>query len=44
MKVLGTGDLDAFEKGAYDTMIPQLQTEIQKGINFVKSPPTPPSS
>lgn len=37
-KILGTGELDAFEKAGFDVMIPQLKAEIAKGIEFVKNP------
>ncbi|GFR40679.1 hypothetical protein Agub_g1270, partial [Astrephomene gubernaculifera] len=35
-KVMGLGELDAFEKAAFDSMLPQLKAEIQKGLDFVK--------
>eukprot|EP00197_Chlamydomonas_leiostraca_P014622 CAMPEP_0202865856 /NCGR_PEP_ID=MMETSP1391-20130828/6555_1 /ASSEMBLY_ACC=CAM_ASM_000867 /TAXON_ID=1034604 /ORGANISM="Chlamydomonas leiostraca, Strain SAG 11-49" /LENGTH=360 /DNA_ID=CAMNT_0049545739 /DNA_START=28 /DNA_END=1110 /DNA_ORIENTATION=+ len=40
-KVLGVGEMDAFEKASFDAMVPQLKTEIQKGVEFVLSPPAP---
>lgn len=40
-KVLGTGELDAFEKSNFDAMLAQLKTEINKGVSFVKNPPAP---
>ncbi|KAG1674612.1 hypothetical protein FOA52_001861 [Chlamydomonas sp. UWO 241] len=33
-KVMGTGDMDVFEKAAFDAMLPQLKGEIAKGIEF----------
>ena len=35
-KIVGLGELDAFEKEAYELMLPQLKGEIKKGIDFVK--------
>ena len=43
-KVLSTGELDSFEKAAFDGMLPQLKGEIKKGIDFVKNPPAPASA
>ncbi len=40
-KVLGVGELDAFEKAALEAMLPQLKGEIAKGVEFVLSPPAP---
>lgn len=40
-KIMPVGELDSFEKAAYEVMKPQLQQEIQKGLTFVKSPPPP---
>ena len=42
-KVMGLGELDAFEQAAMAAMLPQLKSEIQKGLDFVKSPPAPAS-
>ena len=42
-KVLGTGELDSFEKANYDSMLGQLKGEIAKGVEFVKNPPPPPA-
>ncbi len=40
-KVLGLGELDAFEKAAFDAMLPELKDQINKGIQFVANPPAP---
>jgi malate dehydrogenase len=40
-KVLGVGEIDAFEKAAFDSMLPQLKSEIKKGVDFIHSPPAP---
>ncbi|KAG2433526.1 hypothetical protein HYH02_012644 [Chlamydomonas schloesseri] len=40
-KVMGLGEMDAFEQAAMAAMLPQLKSEIQKGIDFVKNPPKP---
>ncbi len=37
-KVMGLGELDAFEQAALQAMLPQLQSEVQKGVDFVKKP------
>lgn len=37
-KVLGTGEIDAFEKANFDGMLVQLKGEIKKGIEFVTNP------
>ncbi|GLC38629.1 hypothetical protein PLESTB_000454100 [Pleodorina starrii] len=36
-KVMGLGELDAFETAALQAMLPQLKTEIQKGLDFAKA-------
>ncbi|GIM12089.1 hypothetical protein Vretimale_15519, partial [Volvox reticuliferus] len=36
-KVVGLGELDAFESAALQAMLPQLKTEIQKGLDFAKN-------
>jgi hypothetical protein len=41
-KILGTGELDAFEKAGFETMLTELKGSIKKGIEFVKNPPPPP--
>lgn len=33
-KILPVGEMDAFEKAAFDAMLPQLKAEIQKGVQF----------
>lgn len=33
-KIMPVGEMDAFEKAAFDSMLPQLKSEIQKGIDF----------
>eukprot|EP00798_Chlamydomonas_sp_ICE-L_P007955 gene7955-1171_t len=33
-KVMGLGEMDEFEKAAMEAMLPQLQGEIQKGLEF----------
>lgn len=33
-KVMGLGELDAFEAAALQAMLPQLKSEIQKGLEF----------
>lgn len=38
-KVLGVGELDAFEKAALEALLPQLKAEIAKGVEFVLNPP-----
>lgn len=43
-KIMGTGELDAFEKSGYETMLAELKGSIKKGIDFVKSPPATASS
>ncbi|KXZ44285.1 hypothetical protein GPECTOR_70g516 [Gonium pectorale] len=43
-KVMGLGELDAFEQAALASMLPQLKAEIQKGLDFVKNPPPKPSA
>ncbi len=43
-KVLGLGELDAFEKAAFETMLPELKSQIAKGVDFVLSPPAPVAS
>lgn len=35
LKVLGFGELSAYEKQWFDKMIPDLQKQITKGIDFV---------
>jgi len=40
-KVHGLGDLNDFEKAALDAMLPELQAQIAKGIEFARSPPAP---
>jgi malate dehydrogenase len=36
--VLGFGELSEYEKQWFDKMIPDLQKQIAKGIDFVNSP------
>jgi len=43
-KITGLGELDAFEKASFDTMLAELKGSIKKGIEFVKNPPAPASS
>jgi malate/lactate dehydrogenase len=43
-KVLGVGEIDAFEKAAFDSMLPQLKAEIKKGVDFIHAPPAPVAS
>jgi len=37
-EVLPFGKLSAYEQGWFDKMIPDLKNQIQKGVDFVKSP------
>jgi hypothetical protein len=37
-QVLGFGKLSPYEKQWFDKMVPDLQKQIAKGIDFVKSP------
>jgi malate dehydrogenase len=37
-EVLGYGDLTPYEQAWFDKMVPELQKQIQKGVDFVKSP------
>ena len=34
------GTLSDFEQANFDEMVPTLQAQIQKGIDFVRSPPS----
>jgi malate dehydrogenase len=40
-KIMGTGEIDAFEKNAFEAMLAELKGSIKKGIEFVKNPPAP---
>jgi malate dehydrogenase len=37
-EVLGYGDLTPYEKAWFDKMVPELQKQIQKGVDFANSP------
>ncbi|PNH03490.1 Malate dehydrogenase, mitochondrial [Tetrabaena socialis] len=37
-KVMGLGEMDAFETAALAAMLPQLKGEIQKGLDFTAAP------
>lgn len=38
-KVNGLGPMNDFEKAAMETMLPELKTQIEKGLAFAKNPP-----
>ncbi|KAF6252452.1 NAD-dependent malate dehydrogenase [Scenedesmus sp. NREL 46B-D3] len=38
-KVNGLGQLNEFEKAALDAMLPELKSQIEKGLAFAKNPP-----
>ncbi len=35
-KILGTGELSAFEKGLLEKALPELKASIDKGVKFVQ--------
>jgi malate dehydrogenase len=37
--VNGLGPLNDFEKAELEAMLPELKTQIEKGIAFAKNPP-----
>ena len=38
-KVNGLGSMNDFEKAAMEAMLPELKTQIEKGLAFAKNPP-----
>lgn len=36
-KVLGLGEMDEFEKKAFEAMLPELKGQITKGIEFAQA-------
>jgi malate dehydrogenase len=38
-KVLGVGEMDAFERAAFDAMLPELKGQIAKGVEFASNSP-----
>jgi hypothetical protein len=36
-RVAGTGTLSSYEKRALESMLPELEASIKKGINFLHS-------
>lgn len=38
-KINGLGPMNDFEKAALDAMLPELKSQIEKGIAFAKNPP-----